>query len=590
MDYEALKKVGEIFLTTGSVRETALRCKLSEVKTRRILITLGLWSSKSSEQVKELLEQGNTTTQIAERLSLSVKAVEAYLPYRRGTYGLDEKSADSIRSELYRERKKTAEVNMINRSGEQNPYSDEAYERLRFRASDKPYPKSETTRLAFEPRAVYHLKFELAQTENLTEAERKLAKVKESISRDVLVNGQMNLHALHYMIQRLFGWQNAHLHHFALRQEDFDLVTAGRLRTYGDLCGALFRFPDDDHADKYWDDDYDNSVSVKSWLRTKYASRRPNQSIGDAWLGNHINWTEFREEHPHMTDSMLLSDMTEEGLFEQELNQLSERLTIRELFEKNPVRRDVREWKGMLITSLHETVAKWDKAAQEEMLEALSQLRQWRNGLSNLRYNLQIRPDKIKEMVRSQWGLSVDALIDEHKESIEGWVQELYPVFETYNPTLTPYFHDIVYLYDYGDVWEVRISVEDVFKAKTGDVYENHNGCPVAEPSEDFEFSHGWETMYSDKNMAAAVRFWDSKGEEAASEMREKLAGVYMNYKPLCIASDGMNVLDDCGGVSGFADMLKVIYGRDKDESTERRAWANSLGWTGRRTAPENML
>ncbi len=130
MDYEALKQVGEVYLETKSVKETADRCEISEVKARRILITIGLWSSESSERVGKLSEQGLSTAQIAEKLSLSVKAVEAYLPYRRGAYGLDEKSAYALRSELYRERKKTAEANMINRSGDQNPYSDEAYTKI----------------------------------------------------------------------------------------------------------------------------------------------------------------------------------------------------------------------------------------------------------------------------------------------------------------------------------------------------------------------------------------------------------------------------------------------------------------------------
>jgi len=590
MDYEALKQVGEVYLETKSVKETADRCEISEVKARRILITIGLWSSESSERVGKLSEQGLSTAQIAEKLALSIKAVEAYLPYRRGAYGLDEKSAYALRSELYRERKKTAEVNMINRSGDQAPYSDEAYEKLRLKASEEPYPEAEVSRLAFEPRAVYHLRFELVNTDQLTDTEKKLAKAKKSISRDVLVNGHMNLHTLHYMIQRLFGWQNSHLHHFSLHQDDFDLVTAGRLGTYVDLCGALFRFPDDDAADKYWDDDYDDSVSVKTWLQTKYSSLRSNRSIGDTWVGNRVKLADFRKKHPHLTDAMFLSDVMEEIMFEQEFNHLSERITIRELFEMNPDRQDVREWKGRFVSSLHEAVKTWNAAIQEEMFDALTQLQQWRNGLSNLRYNMQIRPDETREMAKNQLGKTVKELIDEHKESIEGWSVELYPIFETYNASLTPYFHDIIYSYDYGDGWEVKISVVDIYEAKTGEVYADIDGLPAKDPEESGELVSGWESMFNEDNMLSAVRFFSNDGSEVDPDLRAKLAKVYLRHKPLCIAADGLNVLDDCGGVSGFTDMLKGIYGRDKDESADRRRQANSLGWTGRRTAPENML
>lgn len=36
----------------------------------------------------------------------------------------------------------------------------------------------------------------------------------DSITRDILIPYDMALHNLHYAIQRLFGWQNAHLGSF----------------------------------------------------------------------------------------------------------------------------------------------------------------------------------------------------------------------------------------------------------------------------------------------------------------------------------------------------------------------------------------
>jgi len=35
-----------------------------------------------------------------------------------------------------------------------------------------------------------------------------------TITRDILIPAEMTLHQLHYAIQRLFGWQNAHLRAF----------------------------------------------------------------------------------------------------------------------------------------------------------------------------------------------------------------------------------------------------------------------------------------------------------------------------------------------------------------------------------------
>ncbi|MEK4495971.1 hypothetical protein [Ureibacillus sp. FSL W8-0352] len=43
---------------------------------------------------------------------------------------------------------------------------------------------------------------------------------------------------------------------------------------------------------------------------------------------------------------------------------------------------------------------------------------------------------------------------------------------------------------------------------------------------------------------------------------------------------DGLPVVDDVGGLSGFVNMLATIYeGKDKEEKAERLSWAKSLGW-----------
>ena len=86
---------------------------------------------------------------------------------------------------------------------------------------------------------LYQLRFDLISNPTfnhyddelgMNEAERKdflrLAKAEKGISRTAIVPGDMNLHALHYMIQKMFGWQNSHLHMFSLSENDFKSVTA----------------------------------------------------------------------------------------------------------------------------------------------------------------------------------------------------------------------------------------------------------------------------------------------------------------------------------------------------------------------------
>ncbi|MEG0249383.1 MAG: hypothetical protein RR561_01510 [Peptostreptococcus sp.] len=50
-------------------------------------------------------------------------------------------------------------------------------------------------------------------------------------------------------------------------------------------------------------------------------------------------------------------------------------------------------------------------------------------------------------------------------------------------------------------------------------------------------------------------------------------------------------MLDDVGGLSGFADLLGTIYeGEDKEEVFSARAWAKSLGWSATKVSNKMML
>ena len=137
---------------------------------------------------------------------------------------------------------------------------------------------------------VLKLKLELVnrfETSESMETIRKYGKAKNGIIREVLVPGRMSLHAAHYMIQKLFGWQNSHLHHFELPECIFKELTQNSVKTWAELCGVLFRFPEgDDFSDAYWDDDYDNSISVKTWLKRKYTDDEGTFSVGDCYLDN----------------------------------------------------------------------------------------------------------------------------------------------------------------------------------------------------------------------------------------------------------------------------------------------------------------
>ena len=82
----------------GSVKQTANNVGTTLVRAQRVLITEGLWSSGTSDKVGELFSIGKATQEIADELVVSVKTVQAYLPYSKGFYSETDKSMDALKS------------------------------------------------------------------------------------------------------------------------------------------------------------------------------------------------------------------------------------------------------------------------------------------------------------------------------------------------------------------------------------------------------------------------------------------------------------------------------------------------------------
>lgn len=244
-------------------------------EVRRVLITEGLWSSRTSEEIGALWEKGMTVPEIAEALCLSEKNIQSYLPYTRGQYGGENRSNTAIRSGIYRERMHMAANNQLvkksNRKSSGNQKGDTTMESKKQKIDNV---------------ICLHLELADSEIEGADDPIVKYAKVKKSISRDVLVPEDITLHSLHYVILKLFGWQNGHLHSFSLPEDDFLKLTGDRFDKYSKLCGVYFRFPTDDFEDLYWDDDYEEGRSFNTWLRSKYTGPYVYGGTGDYYLPN----------------------------------------------------------------------------------------------------------------------------------------------------------------------------------------------------------------------------------------------------------------------------------------------------------------
>lgn len=103
-------------------------------------------------------------------------------------------------------------------------------------------------------------------------------KAEEGISRDILIPGDTPLAVFHFMLQRLFGWQDFHLHSFHLGQRDFSTLTKNTLDGYLAHAGELFSIPAPgeipyrDNRKYEPSQDIKHLVAVRRWLKGQYST------------------------------------------------------------------------------------------------------------------------------------------------------------------------------------------------------------------------------------------------------------------------------------------------------------------------------
>lgn len=247
-------EIKNAFFATNSIESTVELTGFNEYKVRRALITMGLWESERSREVRALLDKGLNKEEIAERLHLSIKGLESYMPYTRGAYF--EKVTDDTRdSKSYRKRMKVAKDRQVNKS-------NNIQERRDFEMEQK-------------MTKVYKLRLELLADDEELEVLRELGHVREKLSRTIVVPSTMQLNQLNYAIQKCFGWENSHLHHFVLSDAKFEEIIKGDLDEWKKLAGVWFRCYDalGDNEDLYYLDDYDGRYSFRTWLKRKYSRK-----------------------------------------------------------------------------------------------------------------------------------------------------------------------------------------------------------------------------------------------------------------------------------------------------------------------------
>ncbi|MDO4326887.1 MAG: hypothetical protein Q4E24_12770 [bacterium] len=84
--------------------DVAEAMQTTTLKVRKILVTVGYYSTETSRKVQELYNSGYSVPEIMKETGLSKASVNTYLPYSKGAYKLEEPTLYAEQKRLYRKR------------------------------------------------------------------------------------------------------------------------------------------------------------------------------------------------------------------------------------------------------------------------------------------------------------------------------------------------------------------------------------------------------------------------------------------------------------------------------------------------------
>ena len=320
-------------------------------------------------------------------------------------------------------------------------------------------------------------------------------------------------------------------------------------------------------------------MSVKTWMKRKYSRPFRHYAATDTRYVGQRYTEEFCRRHPEITRDM--RHRTPDLSFDF-CNDLVEGLRVEEVFTEEGCRTwsdaAARRWKAYVMAEAADQEAlfedleleAWAGAEEEvtvrggnaragaigdeadedavtlDMIKtqldgAVRELNSWRASRNLIdRYidaDRQMGTKEYHRRIRRETGMTAERALKANEENVDYWTAVCLPLFECYVVRPLPFTNELLYNYDYGDDWWVRITLA---------------------PDDDVP--------------------------------PELLNAVADKGAPVCIAADGLNLVDDVGGLGGFHEFLQTVYGDDPDEKAQMKTWARSLGWTGRRKKAENIM
>ena len=101
-----MEKIVSAYESEEGIRAASRKLDVSEVKIRKVLITMGVYETERTREIAKLWDQGLRYAEIAEVLGVSKSCVYANTPYEKGMYLGDNPTKNAIRVRRCKEKKK----------------------------------------------------------------------------------------------------------------------------------------------------------------------------------------------------------------------------------------------------------------------------------------------------------------------------------------------------------------------------------------------------------------------------------------------------------------------------------------------------
>ena len=543
-DMEFMSQVAAFFRSTvdaetmpeGSIRETAFHFDLTRTKVQKILVTMGEYSTPQTREIQKLRDEGMSVKEIAKELDVSQATVSAALPYTTVFHGTAEPSEHAQAVRDYRAYEK-AHTERMKAKDKELGLSAEA-ESKKTKGEKKMADKvSKKTGEHLLPSSLVRLHVALGWVDSEEEAQilRDYGGVKRgsTITRDIIVPKNMPLRALHFTLQRAFGFQESHLHRFEIYDDDLVGITADKMENLFNLRGVAFT---QERSNDPYEPIY-RGGSFKRWLKEQYTA--PYGYKGDRLEEFHKLEEEEDDLPPHASPDDLFYLLTDLHVDDEDYETEEEKAYW---FRRNHTQAvpcsmiDELEGSGSCVKMITDPERRWSKTparcdSDDPHAMSLQKIRLGDLCLENGFRTIYDHPTNVIERLKigDVLAMAADYLPYDDKgkkiHSVTGLKHPQVVTREQIQEALRkgkeigvkPFTDTLVYIYDYGDNWHFKI---------TG--------------------SRGCSDLVEE-------------GVITKAELDKSIEKALKEKHPVLVARDGDMLIEDCGNVRGFVDFLKRV-------------------------------